>query len=62
MNLIFFLGSAKRREIKISEHAVLNHSLNCKDSENMKVNKMSMQLNFCVSTSLILISLSLWKS
>lgn len=63
MNLIFFLrsGSAKSRKIKISEHAVLNQSPNFKGSENTEVNKMSMQLNFCVSTSLILILLSLLK-
>lgn len=63
MNLIFFLrsGSAKSREMKISEHAVLNQSPNFKGSENMDVNKMSMQLNFCVSTSLILILLYLLK-
>lgn len=63
MNLIFFLrsGSAKSREMEISEHAVLNQSPNFKGSENMDINKMSMQLNFCVSTSLILILLYLLK-
>lgn len=60
---LFFLrsGSAESREIKISGHAVLNQSPNFKDLENMEVNKISMQLNLCVSISLILMPLSLLK-
>lgn len=65
MNLGFFFflrnGSAKSREILISEHAVLNQSPNFKGSGIVDVNKMSIQLDFCVSTSLILIQLSLFK-